>query len=76
MLCVSSPLLHLYCTETFVMSITAADEDEKGTLHSKIAYSIVEQRPANMFYIDRESGGIYVMHKTLDREVLTQTFIC
>ncbi|KAI7810210.1 desmoglein-2-like protein isoform X1 [Triplophysa rosa] len=54
--------------DTFVMSITATDEDEKGTLHSKIAYSIVEQRPANMFYIDQESGGIYVMLKTLDRE--------
>ncbi|XP_056599162.1 desmoglein-2-like protein isoform X1 [Triplophysa dalaica] len=55
--------------DTFVMSITATDEDEKGTLNSKIAYSIVEQSPAKMFYIDRESGGIHVMHKTLDREI-------
>ncbi|NP_001410785.1 desmoglein-2-like protein precursor [Danio rerio] len=58
----------LSARDTLVMSITATDADEEGTLHTKIAYSIVEQSHAEMFYINRETGGIYVMHNTLDRE--------
>uniref|UniRef100_A0A673JU07 Desmoglein-2-like n=1 Tax=Sinocyclocheilus rhinocerous TaxID=307959 RepID=A0A673JU07_9TELE len=49
-------------------TITATDADQQGTLHTKIAYSIAEQHPDNMFYINRETGGIHVMHNTLDRE--------
>ncbi|XP_051983851.1 desmoglein-2-like protein isoform X2 [Xyrauchen texanus] len=58
----------LSAQDTFVITITATDEDEAGTLHSKIAYSIVEQSHANMFYINRETGGIYVKYNSLDRE--------
>ncbi|XP_059418855.1 desmoglein-2-like protein isoform X2 [Carassius carassius] len=54
--------------DTFAVKITATDADQEETLHSKIAYSIVKQDPEDMFYIDRETGGIYVMHDTLDRE--------
>uniref|UniRef100_A0A8C1Y2J4 Cadherin domain-containing protein n=1 Tax=Cyprinus carpio TaxID=7962 RepID=A0A8C1Y2J4_CYPCA len=60
----------------FVMKVTATDADEEGTLHTKIAYSIVKQQPENMFYIERDSGDIYVMHNTLDREKIeTYTLI-
>uniref|UniRef100_A0A8C2I1C4 Cadherin domain-containing protein n=1 Tax=Cyprinus carpio TaxID=7962 RepID=A0A8C2I1C4_CYPCA len=60
----------------FVMKVTATDADEEGTLHTKIAYSIVKQQPENMFYIERDSGEIYVMHNTLDREKIeTYTLI-
>uniref|UniRef100_A0A9J8CUN4 Cadherin domain-containing protein n=1 Tax=Cyprinus carpio carpio TaxID=630221 RepID=A0A9J8CUN4_CYPCA len=59
-----------------VMKVTATDADQNGTLHTKIAYSIVKQQPENMFYIDRDSGDIYVMHNTLDREKIeTYTLI-
>ncbi|XP_016103078.1 desmoglein-2-like [Sinocyclocheilus grahami] len=54
--------------DTFAKTITATDADQQGTLHTKIAYSIAEQHPDNMFYINRETGGIHVMHNTLDRE--------
>uniref|UniRef100_A0A8C1C278 Cadherin domain-containing protein n=1 Tax=Cyprinus carpio carpio TaxID=630221 RepID=A0A8C1C278_CYPCA len=54
--------------DTYAKTITATDADEEGTLHTKIAYSIVEQHPDDMFYINPETGGIYVMHNTLDRE--------
>ncbi|XP_026053491.1 desmoglein-2-like isoform X1 [Carassius auratus] len=54
--------------DTFAMKITATDADQEDTLHSKIAYSIVKQDPEDMFYIDRETGGIYVMYDMLDRE--------
>lgn len=56
-------------SDTFAMKITATDADQEDTLHSKIAYSIVKQDPEDMFYIDRETGGIYVMYDMLDREV-------
>ncbi|XP_051738655.1 desmoglein-2-like [Ctenopharyngodon idella] len=53
---------------TFVTKITATDADEEGTLHTKISYSIAEKSHADMFYINRETGEIFVMHNTLDRE--------
>ncbi|XP_016348517.1 desmoglein-2-like [Sinocyclocheilus anshuiensis] len=48
----------------FVTMVTATDADQEGTLHTKIAYSIVKQHPENMFYINRETGGIHRLCKT------------
>ncbi|XP_051738528.1 desmoglein-2-like protein isoform X1 [Ctenopharyngodon idella] len=58
----------LSARDTFIMKITATDADEEGTLHTKISYSIVEESHAGMFYINQETGQIFVMHNTLDRE--------
>ncbi|XP_051738561.1 desmoglein-2-like isoform X2 [Ctenopharyngodon idella] len=58
----------LSARDTFVTKITATDADEEGTLHTKISYSIAEKSHADMFYINRETGQIFVMHNTLDRE--------
>ncbi|XP_072529913.1 uncharacterized protein [Salminus brasiliensis] len=58
---------------TPVMQIRAEDADEPGTIHTKIAYSIVKQIPEGagpMFSINRETGEIYVKQHTLDRETL------
>lgn len=57
---------------TLVAVVTATDADKPNTSHSKIAYSIERQEPTNgtdLFYIDRNSGFIYVKEDTLDREV-------
>lgn len=51
------------------MKITATDADEAGNNNSMIAYSIVNQDPADMFYI-RNDGTICVKNP-LDREVWT-----
>lgn len=51
------------------MKITATDADQAGHKNSMIAYSIVNQDPADMFYI-RNDGTIYVRNP-LDREVWT-----
>ncbi|XP_023284459.1 desmoglein-2-like [Seriola lalandi dorsalis] len=52
---------------TSVMKITATDADEPGHENSQIAYSIIDQNPAqDMFYIESD-GTIYVKN-TLDRE--------
>lgn len=54
------------------MQITATDADEPGTINSKIAYSIINQTPAEskyMFSLDKATGKVYVKEKTLDREV-------
>ncbi|KAG5286763.1 hypothetical protein AALO_G00018490 [Alosa alosa] len=55
---------------TYVMKVSATDADMPNTPYSQIAYTIVEQSPAggSMFYINQETGGIYVKLKTLDRE--------
>ncbi|XP_049444550.1 cadherin-4-like, partial [Epinephelus fuscoguttatus] len=56
---------------TLVGRITATDADKANCSHSKIAYSLVKQEPSdgrNVFYIDRETGSIYVKENTLDRE--------
>lgn len=58
---------------TPVMQIKADDADEPGTVHTKIAYSIVQQIPegsGGMFSINRDTGEIYVKQHTLDRETL------
>ncbi|KAK2860149.1 hypothetical protein Q7C36_004315 [Tachysurus vachellii] len=55
---------------TYVISITATDIDEKDTLHTQIAYNVIQQEPAGekMFTIDRTTGEIKVRINTLDRE--------
>ncbi|KAK9979960.1 hypothetical protein ABG768_013362 [Culter alburnus] len=58
----------LSARDTFITKITATDADEEGTLHTKISYSIVQESHAGMFYINRETGQIFVMQNTLDRE--------
>lgn len=57
-------------TDTLVTTVTAFDADEPGNLNSQIAYSIIVQNPAeDVFYIDRQSGSIFVKRPVLDREV-------
>ncbi|KAM9849232.1 uncharacterized protein ACBR49_008487 [Aulostomus maculatus] len=56
---------------TFVMQIMGKDDDQAGTPHSEIAYSIVSQEPVGtgqMFTIDSKTGKLYVKEATLDRE--------
>uniref|UniRef100_A0A3Q3GTY3 Cadherin domain-containing protein n=1 Tax=Labrus bergylta TaxID=56723 RepID=A0A3Q3GTY3_9LABR len=56
---------------TLVSKITATDADKANCSHSKITYSLVKQEPFNgtdLFYIDRNTGNIYVKENTLDRE--------
>ncbi|XP_062386302.1 desmoglein-2-like protein [Sardina pilchardus] len=55
---------------TYVMKINATDADMPNTPNSQIAYTIVEQSPpgGSMFYINQETGGIFVNMRTLDRE--------
>ncbi|XP_036374153.1 desmoglein-2-like [Megalops cyprinoides] len=56
-------------TDTFVMKISATDDDEPGGINSKIAYSIVSQSPGgDMFYI-KPDGSLYVRIPCLDREI-------
>ncbi|KAK2901439.1 hypothetical protein Q8A67_009554 [Cirrhinus molitorella] len=55
-------------TETFVVTSNATDADQAGNSNTKIAYKIVKQHPEDMFKIHRETGRIYVMKNTLDRE--------
>lgn len=62
-------LFLLMLTDTPVMTVNATDADEPGNDNSKIAYTLVDQKPAHgMFYITRE-GIIKVKKATLDREV-------
>ncbi|XP_035526807.1 desmoglein-2-like [Morone saxatilis] len=56
---------------TLVGVITATDADKANSSHSKIAYSIEKQEPSDgtdLFYIDRNTGSIYIKENTLDRE--------
>lgn len=56
-------------TGTSVLKITATDADEPGNLNSQIAYSIVSQDPANMFFI--KNDGTICVRTPPDREVWT-----
>ncbi|XP_066537957.1 desmoglein-2-like protein [Hoplias malabaricus] len=58
-------------TDTYVINITATDEDDPNTEHAMIAYSIEQQKPTGdmMFKIDQSSGRIFVRRNTLDREL-------
>lgn len=52
------------------MKVIATDDDQQGTLHSKIFYSIVEQsNVGRMFLINSQTGEVMVQQNTLDREV-------
>lgn len=54
------------------MQIEGTDDDQPGTINSKISYSIVSQEPkgtGHMFRIDKETGKLYVKEPLLDREV-------
>ncbi|XP_041912962.1 desmoglein-2 [Alosa sapidissima] len=56
---------------TVIMNVTAHDEDQKGTVNSKIAYSIIKQEPPGsgmLFSINRDTGQLFVKEPTLDRE--------
>ncbi|XP_023671496.2 desmoglein-2-like protein isoform X1 [Paramormyrops kingsleyae] len=55
---------------TYILNVTATDDDDPDTLNSKISYSIIQQNPGgnSMFYIKGASGQIYVRLPTLDRE--------
>ncbi|XP_076135361.1 desmoglein-2.1-like [Alosa pseudoharengus] len=56
---------------TVIMNVTAHDEDLKGTVNSKIAYSIIKQEPPGsgmLFSINRDTGQLFVKEPTLDRE--------
>lgn len=55
---------------TMVMKVIATDDDAENTLYSKIRYSIVEQsNMAGMFYINSQTGEVFVQKSILDREV-------
>ncbi|RXM96961.1 Desmoglein-2 [Acipenser ruthenus] len=58
----------VYELNTFVMQINATDADEPNSRNSLIAYEILEQSPADMFYVERNTGRIMVAETTLDRE--------
>ncbi|KAM9365904.1 desmoglein-2.1 [Pholidichthys leucotaenia] len=58
---------------TFVLQIEGKDDDQDGTLNSKIAYSIDSQEPKGngpMFYIEQDTGKVYIKEPTLDRETI------
>lgn len=55
------------------MKVNATDADEEGNENSKIAYSIVDQNPPGMFYIDT-NGNVFVKQSSLDREVRKTAF--
>lgn len=57
--------------DTLVMKINATDADEPNSMNSKISYKIVSQEPAytTMFYLNKDTGEIYTVSNTLDREV-------
>ncbi|XP_056301486.1 desmoglein-2.1 isoform X2 [Danio aesculapii] len=56
---------------TFVTQVVATDADEPNTLHTKIAFSIINQEPKNnnhFFVVDKDSGIISLKNPALDRE--------
>ncbi|KAI3374911.1 hypothetical protein L3Q82_021447, partial [Scortum barcoo] len=54
---------------TVVMTVTATDNDQNGTINSQIYYSIVEtSNIAGMFSINSQTGQVAVRKNTLDRE--------
>lgn len=57
--------------DTLVMKINATDADEPNSMNSKISYKIVSQEPPYpaMFYLNKDTGEIYTVSSTLDREV-------
>nr|KAF6358142.1 desmoglein 2 [Pipistrellus kuhlii] len=60
----------LSAAHTLVMKVNATDADEPNSINSKISYKIVSQEPAYpaMFYMNKDTGEIYTVTSTLDRE--------
>ncbi|CAK6448036.1 unnamed protein product [Pipistrellus nathusii] len=60
----------LSAAHTLVMKVNATDADEPNSINSKISYKIVSQEPAYpaMFYMNKDTGEIYTVTNTLDRE--------
>ncbi len=62
---------------TVVTQVVAKDADEPNTLHTKIAYSLINQEPnygTVFFAVHKDSGTIYVNNPTLDREVFVTIY--
>ncbi|KAF0046915.1 hypothetical protein F2P81_000548 [Scophthalmus maximus] len=54
---------------TVVMRVIATDADQNGTAHTQLYYSIAEESNRDgMFYINTQTGEIFVKQSTLDRE--------
>lgn len=52
------------------MKVIATDDDQENTINSMIHYSIDQlSSTAGMFYINSQTGEIFVQQNTLDREV-------
>lgn len=52
------------------MKVIATDADKPGMSYSKISYSIASQSSSTgMFYINSQTGEVFVQRNTLDREV-------
>lgn len=52
------------------MKVNATDADKPGTDYSRISYSIASHSgSAEMFYINFQTGEVFVKTNTLDREV-------
>lgn len=56
-------------TGTSVMKIIATDADEPGNENSQIAYTLVNQIPADGTFHVSTDGTVYVKKSSLDREV-------
>ncbi|XP_035271404.1 uncharacterized protein LOC118226145 [Anguilla anguilla] len=57
---------------TYVTEVSATDGDEEGTINAKIAFNIIHQDPEDdgmKFYVEKNSGKIFVKEPNLDREV-------
>ncbi|KAL1022682.1 hypothetical protein UPYG_G00030970 [Umbra pygmaea] len=55
------------------MQIIGKDDDQEGTINSKIRYKVLRQEPAgsgNMFTIDENTGKLYTKDDSLDRETI------
>uniref|UniRef100_A0A9J8AP32 Cadherin domain-containing protein n=1 Tax=Cyprinus carpio carpio TaxID=630221 RepID=A0A9J8AP32_CYPCA len=61
---------------TSVMTVTAVDKDDPGTLNGQLRYKIVSQNPSipspNMFTINNRTGSIITVAAGLDREKVPQ----
>lgn len=55
------------------MHVEGRDNDQPGTINSKLSYRIMSQEPGGvgqMFRIDERTGKLFVKEATLDREVM------
>lgn len=63
----------ILCLGTYVMTVTAIDDDDPNTQNGMLRYRILSQAPStpspNMFTINNETGDIITVAAGLDREV-------